>query len=206
MRYSFSTILSTLFFLIGIAAQSRGEAITWKYNWSRSHAVIFADAPGTGKISLTDESLQRASGDSDIVATNIRVESTATALDPDMFTNAGYSLTLFLLDEESGNSGNLEFGGEFNGSISANTSNLVHTFSGATTQSIALGSTLYTVTIGPYTPPGPPSSQNSGAVSAFARVETRDIERAPEPSTIVLTAIAMPFFGIAAWRRKRRQL
>ncbi len=203
MRHTFSVLCLSVVLFGFHASNGFAESIPWKYNWSRSHAKVFADAPGTGFISLTDESLKGARGSSDIVATNLRIHSTASPLTPDTFTNADYSLTLFLLDEGSGQSGTLHFGGEFNGSVSKLSSNLTHTFTGTTTKSIGLGTSLYTVSIGPYTPPGPPGSANAGAVSAAARVEVSSIEQAPEPSTLILTGIAVPFLSYAAWRRRR---
>ena len=58
--------------LFALPTSGRADLIAWSYNWSRSPSEIHADAPGTGKITLTDESQHNAVGDSDVVATNIR--------------------------------------------------------------------------------------------------------------------------------------
>src|SRR5262245_56434838 len=78
--------------LLAGAPRARADQILWNYNWSRSPGVLQADAPGTGYITLTDESLKSAIGDSDIVATNLRTYSTATDANPDVFTAKPYTL------------------------------------------------------------------------------------------------------------------
>src|SRR5436190_14856895 len=76
---------------------ARADLIHWSYNWSRFPGEILPDNPATGgKITLTDESLKSAVGDSDIVATNIRTSSTAPDGTPDHYTNKAYTLSLFL--------------------------------------------------------------------------------------------------------------
>src|SRR5947209_4636682 len=91
--------------LLLLAPAARADFIPWQYNWSRSPSVINADAPGTGYITLTDEPLKGAAGNSDIVATNLKTFSTAPTDKPDTFTNAKYSLSLTLIDTNSGKSG-----------------------------------------------------------------------------------------------------
>src|SRR5204862_3058902 len=71
MRVSPLTLagVALTFLLVGHQT-ARADFIPWNYNWSRSPSEIHADAPGTGHIALTDESLKTAVGSSDIVATN----------------------------------------------------------------------------------------------------------------------------------------
>jgi hypothetical protein len=107
-----------------------------------------------------------------------------------------------LLDVESNQSGTLKFTGVLNGTVSAFSSSLKNTFTGETTQELILGTNRYTVTIGPYTPPGPPDSSNAGAISAYAQVTVTDIQKTPEPSTLVLACAAAPF--VLSWSRRRR--
>ena len=199
-------LISALTLLVLGSSTAWAEFVPWKYNWSRSAAVLPADAPGTGRITLTDETLREASGSSDIVATNIRVYSTAPPQAPDQFTDASYGLTLFLLDETSGASGTMSFAGVFNGTVSSVSSNLRHDFIGETTKSLVLGSNAYQVTIGPYTPPGPPGSSNAGAVSAFAHVSIRNVAHAPEPSSLLIACSALPFVGLGVLRRRARRV
>jgi hypothetical protein len=206
MRYLTHCLVAALLGLGLLPAVSRAEFVPWKYNWTRSPEYVYSDAPGTGYIHLTDEPLRDAAGESDIVATNIKVFSTAPPRTPDTFTNKAYTLTLFLLDVESGLGNTLTFNGIFNGTISRFSANIDSEFVGDTTQELLLGSNLYTVTIGPYTPPGPPDATNSGAISAHAIVSVRTIAKAPEPSTLVLTSVSLSILGAGWWRRRRRSL
>src|SRR5262245_15654266 len=55
--------------LLTMTDRARADLIHWSYNWSRFPGEIKPDNPATGgKITLTDESLKSAVGDSDIVA------------------------------------------------------------------------------------------------------------------------------------------
>jgi hypothetical protein len=205
MRRATVFFLAAFVWLLAPPPAGRAEFIPWQYNWSRSPAVVHADAPGTGYIQLTDESLHHAAGDSDIVATNLNVVSTAPPSNPDVYTNKPYTLTLFLLDTTSGQSGTLNFTGELHGTASSLNSQIRTTFTGQTTQELILGQSRFTVTIGPYTPPGPPDSTNKGAISAFAQVTVSDIQKTPEPSTLVLAAIGLSCAGCRAWRRRSKK-
>ena len=187
--------------LLLAAGSVQADYISWSYSWSRNPMEVHADSPGTGTISLTDEGqLQHVVGNSDVVATNLRTTSTALPGSPDNFTNAGYTLSLFLQDGASNASGTLTFSGVFNGTLTATSSNLTNTFTGDLTQSIVLGNYRYTATIGPFVPPGPPNSTSLGTISAFAQVT---VETVPEPGALLLACLALPPFLGAAVRRRR---
>src|SRR5262249_37475146 len=142
--------------LLFAQAGARADLVAWSYNWTPSATVLFADSPGTSKIMLTNEPVGAAEGSSDIVATNIKTASTATAAAPDTFTNAAYKLTLSLVDTQSKMSAALTFDGFFSGTLSATSSNLKNTFAGNMVQKVQLGSNMYTVTMTAFAPPGPP--------------------------------------------------
>jgi hypothetical protein len=168
---------------------ARADLIHWSYNWSASPADIHADAPGTGYITLTNESNQKVAGDSDIVATNLQVHSTATIDHPDFFTAKPYTLTLALTDQASNQSGTLTFTGQLTGTATAGNSLIGNAFTGMTTQQLVLGNDRYTVTISSYTPPGPPGTVNSGSIGAHANVTVEQIiHTLPEPSSLVSCA------------------
>ncbi len=207
MRHAPATLGgAALLWLLIFSGSARADLIYWSYSWSRSPSNVMADSPGTGYISLTDEGLRNVVGNSDIVATNIQAHSTAPPSNPDTFTNKQYSLSLFLVDQASGKSGTLTFTGLFNGTMSALNTNIKNSFTGSTTQSIVLGTDKYTVTIGAYVPPGPTGSSNSGSIGAHAMVNVESIlQDAPEPSTLVLAALALPLLGVAAWQRRRNR-
>ena len=183
-------------------ASVRAELIQWSYSWSSSPTQVYANGPGSGYISLTGEGLKSASGSSYLVATNLQAHSNAAVATPDVFTNKTYTLNLSLTDQSSGQSGTLSFTGEFNGTLTAESSNIANTFVGATTQSLVLGDHLYTVTIGPYDPPGPTGAVNSGSISARAEVTVSTIFQLPEPSSGMLAFLGASC-GLALIRRRR---
>lgn len=182
---------------------ARAELIQWSYNWSRSPAQVYANSPGTGYISLTDEGMKSAAGNSYLVATNLQAHSTATIQNPDVFTNKTYTLSLFLQDTASGKSGTVSFTGEFNGTLTAESTNLTNTFVGATTQSLVLGNNQYTVTIGPFSPPGPPGAVNYGSIAARAEVKVSPVISSPEPSSCLLALLGAGCRLMAFVRRRR---
>jgi hypothetical protein len=188
--------------LLALAGSARADFIHWMYNWSRSPARVNADAPGTGYVTLTDESLRSTVGDSDVVATNLHTFSTATPDNPDRFTAKAYSLTLFLKDVNSGLAATLVFTGQFDGTLTAGSSNLTNTFTGLVTQEVLLGAHLYTVTIGPYAPAGPPGSANAGSISAHAHISVDPVIALPEPGTLALSGLGFALLGLAHWRRR----
>ncbi|MFO0879635.1 MAG: PEP-CTERM sorting domain-containing protein [Gemmataceae bacterium] len=207
MKFSYHTLgWVAAVVLFAPLAQAQADLIPWMYNWSRSPTEIHADAPGTGYITLTDESNRYAVGDSNIVATNLKTYSTATIDNKDIFTAKSYSLTLQLTDVPSMTSSLLTFTGKIDGWLTAHSSYLRNTFTGATTQVVVLGTNRYSVTIDGYTPPGIPGSTNSGSISAKATVTVEAIvQQIPEPGSIVLASLGATLMSSLAWRRGRRR-
>jgi hypothetical protein len=152
---------------------------------------------------LTGDGLKSAAGGSYLVATNLQAHSTASIQNPDVFTNKTYTLTLFLQDKDSGKSGTISFTGELNGTLTADSTKLTNTFMGDTTQSLVLGNNVYSVTIGPYTPPGPTGAVNSGSIAARADVKVSPVIASPEPSSCLLAVLGAGC-GLAFVRRRRR--
>lgn len=214
MRPFAALFLAVLVGLLVPAVSARAEFIPWEYKWTHTPTVIQADAPGTGTIKLTDVSRQgsppgtliQAAGDTDLVATDVSVVSTAPRSNPDNFSPAKYTLTLTILDENSGKTGTLSFDGLLYGTASSLSAHIRNTFLGDATKALPLGDNLYTVTIGPFTKPGPPQSDNPGAISASAQVTVTRIQGTPEPSSLVLACIGLPLTGLGMWRRRRTRL
>lgn len=203
MRHAPPLILAAIVALLAAASPARAAYVPWKYNWSRNPDTIYSDTSASSFVTLTDEPLRKAAGSSDIVATNLNVFSDADPEHPATFTNKTYTLTLFLLDVDSNKSTKLNFAGILNGDVSEFSSNLGNEFVGQTTQVTILGQHMYTVKIGPYTPPGPPGSTNAGAISAHATVKISEINKTPEPSTLLLALIGGPVLGYRAWRHRK---
>jgi hypothetical protein len=190
------------------AAPVRAEFIPWKYSWTRSPGKVYSDTSNSSYIILTEESPLNpvlAVNETDIVATNLKPVSDADPEHPATFTNKGYTLTLFLLDVQSGQSGTMDFTGMLNGTISEFTAMVRNQFTGDTSQQLILGDNLYEVTIGPYTPPGPPQADNLGSIGAHARVTITQLHKTPEPSTLLLALLGGPAVGYRVWRRRRER-
>jgi hypothetical protein len=202
-------VLTTVACLFLAPAAARADLISWSYSWDQSPLAIAADGHGTGSVNLAANPGGTVVGNSNIVAVNLNTGSAAPVGTPDTFTHQAYALTLTLTDGPSQASGQLTFAGHFDGTLSATSAALQNTFDGATSQTLQLGHDLYTVTVGPYAPPGAPNATLSGSISAFVSVTAPVVEpqpppllaqRAPEPATLVLAALAVPL-GALAWRR-----
>jgi hypothetical protein len=202
-----STRAAALALLLAIAPAARADWIAWTYSWSNTPQTILADIPsGGGKITLTNEPTLSAVGNTDIVATNIHTYSTASGSAPDKFTNKAYALTLNLTDSVSGQSGSASFNGVFNGTLTANSSNISNTFVGPTTAVLDLGANEYKISLTAYTPPGPTGSVNAGAIGAHATVTVNPIiivQNSPEPATLLLAACGIPILLLRRLRSRR---
>jgi len=204
----FAAALALCLFAGGYA---RADQINWSYNWTPSATKINADTPSMGWITLSNQASGSTTGDSYIVATNIQTVSTADPSNPATFTSAPYTLTLAITDEKAqlaGNpnpTGSLTFGGILNGILSAKSAIIMNDWDPKypTTQSVVIGDHMYTVKIGPFAPPGPPTAQNSGSISALASVAVSDV---PEPSTLVLSGLCLGLCGAGWWWRRGRNV
>jgi hypothetical protein len=197
--------------LLLAGAPARADFVQWTYNWQPGSLAASADSPGTGGVSFSNQPAAAATGNSDIVATNLRVFSTATPSNPDkLMTGGAYTLSLTLTDLASGASGTLTWTGKLTGTFSATNSNLTNFFTSPITQTLVLGQNLYTVSIGQYSPPGPPTAGNSGSIGAHVNVTSNGgggiQSTSPEPSTLVLAGLALSVGGGAAWRKRRARL
>jgi hypothetical protein len=187
--------------MLSAATEARASFVPWYYNWEPGSSFV-SSTTGTGRIYTSDEPLGHAQGSTNVVVTNLRTASTASRGHPDVFTNAGFSATLTIVDGLNGQRGTVTFTGVFNGTISAGSSHLTFTLTGPRVQTLVLGNDVYTITLGRYAPPGPPGSQNSGSIAAF--VSVRDAALAPEPPTALLACLGASCLGLASWRRWKR--
>ena len=207
MKRSLTTLsCGALVALLLSGASARAAFIEWTYNWSPSTSKVFAGSTGTTSgVSLSNEPQGTAAGSSDIVATNIDAFSDAPRDAPEIFGDRGdFSLKLHLTDKASGVSADLTFGGKFTGPISSESADIDLSYTTPETLLVTLGDNEYEVKIGPYSPPGPPGSTNSGSIAAHVSARPASIEEAPEPSTMMLSCLGLSIVGYASWRRKRK--
>jgi hypothetical protein len=183
---------------LALAGNARADLIHWTATWSRSPSEIPADSPGTGKITLSDTGSETYAGSSDMVATNLATSSTATADKPDAFTNKNYTLDLTLTDQASGHEYTFSFTGVLTGTLTALAANIHNSFTGLTAQAMVIGDNLYSVTIGPYNPPGRPEDAPVGSIGARAEVTVQSV---PEPASLWLAglSVAILFLPGARW-------
>lgn len=200
--------VGALLALMLAGSTARAAFIEWTYNWAPSATKVFAGEVGDGVengVDLSNEPSGTVTGSSDIVATNIDGFSTAPRNDPAIFGGrSDFSLKLQLTDKDSGATTDLTFGGKFTGPISSESADIDLTYTTPQTLTAILGGNEYTVTIGPYSPPGPPGSSNSGSIAAHVDVKEATIAEAPEPSTMLLSCVGLSIVGVASWRKRRR--
>ena len=185
---------------------ARAGNINWTYNWQPGALALYGDAGTTGGyVAFTNQPSGAATGSSDVVASNLRTVSQAAPGTPDSFNAAGdYSLTMQITDLPSGQTGTLTFTGKLGNTFSDSNANVSNQFTGNLTQQLFLGNDTYTVTIGPYTPPGPPNATNAGSISAHVDVSSIGItSEAPEPTSIALSLFGLTTLGAGWWRKRR---
>jgi hypothetical protein len=198
-------ILTTLAlgWLVAANVPARADQISWGFDWDRSPVAVLA---GTGGVSFTNEPNGFARGNSDVVATNLKVFSSATSANPDVFgPNAGkYSLTLTLTDMASGKVGVLTFTGQLQGHFTKGNAEVTNHFTGPRTQVLQLGTHLFFVTMVSYSPPGPPLQANAGSITVHITASPECQCVAPEPSSLLLGFVGLTFVGGAVLRARRK--
>lgn len=209
----FTALVAALAILLSIATASQANTITpdqvvWTYNFSPGSPAVTADGNPAAGVTFTNEPTKTAVGSSDIVATNLRVFSTATAAAPEMLSaNGAYSLTLKLASTDQFGmpvTADMVFTGKLTGPFSAENANVANMFGPFATQTKALGGFNFTVSLIAYTPPGPPDQTNAGSISAHVTISAITPAALPEPTTLMLTGLGMSFLGGAAWRKRKQ--
>jgi hypothetical protein len=210
-------LIAPLALLTLATGAARADLVSWSYNWAAGASSVAADGSGTGSINFSVNPGGTIAGSSTISVVNLSTASSATAAAPDTFTARPYALTLSLTDGPSQATGQLTFAGHFDGTLTASSAAILNTFDGPATQSLKLGNDTFTVSIGPYAPPGSPTATLTGGISAFVNVSgppapvpepptpiPGPVESAPEPSTLVLAALAVPLWSLAGRVRGKR--
>lgn len=195
----------------------RADFIEWRYNFTPNVSELLSDtanAPDStpSKIKLSNEPFADAANSSDIVATNISVLSGAPRNNPDQFTsNGNFSLAFQLIDKEAQMAGdpnyqkNLTFSGHFFGTLSNLSSNIQLGWDSPTNYTFQLGNNEYTIKFKAFAPPGPPSASQKGSITFDVDVRPLNLQKAPEPSSVVLAGMGLSMLGLASWRKRRQQ-
>ena len=177
--------------------------VDWTYDFTPSTTTVWSDS-GNSKINLTNQSSLLAVGTSDVVATQLSVNSAVSDDHPDTFTHKDYSLSMKLTDLASGAFTTLTFSGYFQGTVSAHSANILNFFTGQTSyDNIMLGGNRYNVTMTNFTPPGPGGGLE-GAIGAHAVVSVQPgggPHNTPEPTSLVLAGLGLIGAGLARRRR-----
>ncbi len=178
-----------------------------EFNFTPDKTTLYStNDPTLGKITLSNESPAKAEGNTTLIATNITTWASPTtdiAKNPAVFQNVGFTLTLYVTDFASGKSNQMYFSGQFNGTLSQGSAQLVETPTSPVTQTQTIGNHTYTVTVGPYVPPGNPTS---GTVGSLGAVATITVSSVPEPSAFVLAVLGLVTVGGGWWYHRRRAL
>jgi len=208
--------------LLFCGAEARADKVAWSYNFTPSSTEIMSDS-GQSKLILSNEPLGIAStqpgASSDLVATNIKTQSSVDPSTLDTFTNKAFSLVITLTDATTKASGSLTFTGLFNGTLNSGAAKIVATITGNLVQSLVLGGNTYTVTMGQpnqYAAPSPPSSTNLGSISGTVGVDVAPggggggggggpPPASPEPASLLLAGLGLTAGVGYWWKRRRRQ-
>jgi PEP-CTERM motif-containing protein len=202
MKRLMRPLLATALGLLLFTGAQAHAAILWTADWTPGTTTVISDS-GNNQILFSNQPAITVGGNSDVVATNISVNDHVVGAS-DTFTHQNYSLALKLTDQASGQFTTLTFSGNLTGTITPNSSNIANVFTGTLTQTVDLGTNVYTVTIGPYTPPGPAGS-NPGSIGAHVDVQPNsghEPNNTPEPSTMLLSCLGLAGLGWRTWRKQ----
>jgi hypothetical protein len=188
--------------LLSASAAARADLVHWSYSWAHTGSIT----AGSSSISFTDEALAHAVGSSDIISENLKVVSGADPTTPNHLSG-GYWLALTITDDVTHATGTVVFTGTLDGLVSSSSASVTNTFTGLTTvPTPPISGITYQVTIGPYTPPGPPSSSNFGGIAAHVDVRGEHITSTPEPSTMMMAGLGLSLLGLLSWKRRCKPL
>jgi MYXO-CTERM domain-containing protein len=182
------------------SASARAEFIDFSYEWTAEPSEIVS---GSGKVTISTAP-GSASHEVGGLATNIHgadVSTTSTTPEPGDLFDTTFNMKLKITDTASGQSGFLTFAGSLMGKLTSTSSQLNSEFTTNVTQQLKLGNHKYTVTIDP-TLVALPSPGSDTAAVIDARVSV--VNETPEPSSLMLGALALAGLGLRAGVRRRK--
>jgi hypothetical protein len=185
-------------------SSARGEMI--HFSWAPSPVVLWADGPGSSGVIFSHEQANLNVTDQGGTWTGIATDlKTISSAHSDTFVNRRYSLTLTITDDHNHAllPSPITFSGVLNGTVSHQSAQLSNTFTSPQTQSFFDGNLI--VTIGPYSPPGPPGHDRTGSIGAEVDVKgplPPPASNVPAPSTLALSSLGGLLLGWKVWRKR----
>ena len=218
MKRSVSLFTAACAVVLLAGTSARADDLAWTFNWTPSNIPsnlrLIAPTSSTklSYLQLTNEPLNKpvgqAAGESDLTMTGIKVFSDAPRSNPDsLASSAPVTFSLRLTDATTGQFHDFAYMVQFGGLISKFSAKVTALVTpSAPYTDVPIGAGLYTISSPSYTPPGPPDSDNPSAISVSVSVRPVAIQKAPEPSTMLLSCVGLSFLGLARWRKRRQAI
>jgi hypothetical protein len=182
-------------------SRARAEMVNYSYHWSVTPSPpVFTSGGSIVQMAIQPDGSTSSpnGGTGTITAAKISTSNSGTN---DSF-HVGYQVKLTLTDTLSNTPGDFTYNGTVAGSLIGNNSSLVSTFSSPVTVTKTLGNFVYAVTITPTLSILGPGSQVS--LNAVVKIGPNGVTHTPEPSSLVLGAMALSLGGLLARRRRAR--
>jgi hypothetical protein len=192
------------------------DLIQYSFSWTHNlpGSVILADGETNAGVVMTKES-GSAIGGTDFVASNLTTFSQGTPSSPSkLTTNGAYQFTVSITDQASGETQTATFSGKLGGKFGAGFAKVTNHFD--STQPVTLffkdSGNTYIIYLDQYVAPGNPTQMSNGTTTQsqgslgghIVTIAPGDVQKVPEPSSILLGGFGLSLVG-GAWWRKRRQ-
>ena len=213
MSRTFRFLLSTAFALVLTAGSAKAVPTEWYDDWSTTTPSLTS---GLSTITIKPDKFPSPPvppynlGSSGVTAAQLTVASTQNNGTPDSFAGKTITLKLKLVDVDSGTPGFFSFTFQYGpiSTLAKQTSHLedLKYLSGDIGAGQSIGGNVYTPIKWSYAWPGIPKDGTNGRISFTISVSPVDIQKAPEPSTMLLSCVGLSVLGLRAWRRRRQEL
>jgi hypothetical protein len=192
-----------------LTVPARADFVRWDYTTTPANTSVASNGGSGSTANFIGDTNVLAVGNSNIVLAALTTTSSASPTSPATFTSKFWAVDLTITDFSSGATYDFLFGGRLTGSVSSSSSYFTNTFIGQSSITAQIGANNYTVSLVSFTPPGPPSASNRGAISAYVSIApasgtgTIQSTGSPEPSTMVLAGVGIVGFVASRYRRRK---